>query len=119
MTPFLAYRLIDAEGTDYRGSEREVGLRLGFPEWKRVQTFAKVSFVHAPFDEPHSLTAFTEEREDRRLAASATFVFPALESIAGFAPSLSIRFEQWRSNIDVFEFRRWEPSLEFSVNLAF
>ncbi len=119
LTPYLALRLIDTDGTDYKGSEREVGMRVACPEWKRIQTFVSAGFVYAPFDKPHSLTAFAEEREDRRVFASASFVFPALEAIAGFAPCLTVRFEQWRSNIEVFEFRRWEPVLEFSVNLAF
>ncbi len=119
LTPFFAFRDLTTEGTDYKGQEREVGLRVTMPEFVRVQTLLTLGFVQAPFDNLHSLTTFTEKRSDRRTYLSLTFLFPGLEKMAGFTPIVTIRHENWNSNISEFDFTRWDPTVEFAINLPF
>ncbi len=119
LTPVLAFRVLGTEGSDYDGKEREVGLRVGAPEMFGIQPLLVLGYVDAPFDHPHSLTGFTEPRKDGRTVLGLTVTFPALEKLAGFVPSATVRYEHWQSNIAEFDFTRWEPVVEFAVNLPF
>lgn len=51
---------------------------------------------------------FTEERSDRRYSVKLTVIFRQLEEVLGFAPSVSFAYENWSSNIDAFDFDRFE-----------
>jgi hypothetical protein len=91
---------------------------LATPELSGVQPIFKLGYVIADFVNPHSLTAFTEARKDRRLFMSVGLTFQSLKNVIGFAPTIALRFEDSNSNIGAFAFTRWQPEIECSI-LAF
>lgn len=113
----VAFRRLDTEGSDWEGSEREVGLRLAAPEMSGLRPSLVLGIVAAPFANLHSLTGFTDERNDRRLYATLAIAVPALERSACFVPTILLRFERWDSNIAEFDFTRWEPRIEFGFSI--
>jgi hypothetical protein len=104
----------DAQGADYDRRERQPALSVTAPEAAGVIAALTAAYVLADFDNPNSLSGFTEAREDRRIALTLTLTFRALEDGLGFAPSLSVRFEDWDSNIAAYDFSRWQPSIDLA-----
>ncbi len=114
VSPTVSYMDYDADGADYDRVELQAGILLALPETLGVRPTIAFSHVWADFDEPNSLTGFADERRDRRIAVTLTLAIRSLEPALGFAPTISIRFEDWGSNIDAYEFRRWQPQIDFS-----
>ncbi len=113
--PFVTILKYDAEGDDYDRIELQPGFSVTAPPISgAVELTLTVAYVRADFDEPNSLTGFTEEREDRRWIAALTVKILALEKTLGVAPSITIRFESWSSNIDAYDFNRFVPEVDFS-----
>jgi len=67
-----------------------------------------VGVTLADYDNPHSLSNFTEARLDQRYSIRLTILFRQLEEPLGFVPSFSIGFEKSISNIDAFDFDRFD-----------
>lgn len=113
--PFVNVLKYDAEGDDYDRFELQPGLSVTAPPIAdAVELTLTVAHVRADFDEPNSLTGFTDERDDRRWIYALTVKVLALEKSLGVAPSITIRFEDWNSNIDAYKFNRWMPEVDFS-----
>jgi hypothetical protein len=114
VTPFVSYIDYEAEGSDFVHHALEPGVSVAAPELLGVQASMRLAWAVASFDNPNSLTGFTERREDRRTTASLTLRFPALERLAGYAPGFTVGFEDWASNVDAYDFDRWD--LRFDVS---
>ncbi|MBI2932969.1 MAG: hypothetical protein HYY16_15095 [Planctomycetes bacterium] len=87
---------------------------LSLPVFWGIQASSSVAFVLADFDEPNSLSGFTQKRRDRRAVAGINVALVCLEGALGFAPSISLRMEDWDSNLDAYEFRRWQPQIDMA-----
>jgi len=114
VSPFVSFLDYNSEGSDYERVEWQPGVTIAAPDVLGVQPSVTIGYVRADFDNPNSLTAFTEERQDRRFYVTFTLTVHALEEKLGFAPSISIRFEDWDSNIDAYDFSRWQPQIDFA-----
>lgn len=114
VNPVLLYVDHDAEGSDYERREWQPGVTIAMPAIGGIRPALALTYVKADFDNPNSLTSFAEERRDRRLCATVTLTFHTLEELVGFAPSVSIRFEDWDSNIDAYDFKHWQPQIDFA-----
>jgi hypothetical protein len=114
LSPFVSYAAYDAEGSDFVSSGWEPGLALSTPEFLGVQAAIRGSLAFVSFDNSNSLTGFTEKREDRRTTVTLTIRLPALERLAGYAPGLTVSFQDWNSNVEAYDFERWDSRLEVS-----
>lgn len=114
VTPFVSYIDYEAEGSDFVHHALEPGVSVAAPELLGVQASIRLAWAVASFDNPNSLTGFTERREDRRATASLTLRFPALERLAGYAPGITVGFQDWSSNVEAYDFDRWD--LRFDVS---
>jgi hypothetical protein len=114
VTPFVSYVDYESDGSDFVHHSWEPGVSVAAPEFLGVQSSLRLAWAVASFDNPNSLTGFTERREDRRMTASLTLRFPALERLAGYAPGVTFGFEDWSSNVEAYDFNRWD--LRFDVS---
>ena len=114
VTPFVSYVDYESEGADFVHHSWEPGISVAAPEFLGVQASMRLAWAVASFDNPNSLTGFTERREDRRMSASLTLRFPGLERLAGYAPGVTVGFEDWSSNVEAYDFDRWD--LRFDVS---
>jgi hypothetical protein len=104
----------DAEGAEYDRTEYQPMLSVTPPSFGGVDLTLSVTYVLADYDAPSSLTDFEEERRDNRWLGALTIRLVALESTLGVAPSITIRFEDWGSNVGAYDFNRWIPEVDFS-----
>jgi tetratricopeptide (TPR) repeat protein len=115
VTPFFNYIDYKSEGSDFVHHEVEPGISVAAPELLGIQASVRLAWTAASFDNPNSLTGFTVRREDRRTTASITLRFPALERLAGYAPGFTIGFQDWSSNVEAYDFDRWDLRFDVSI----
>lgn len=117
--PFASWSDHDAEGSDYEHRALEIGLMARTPEFLGLELDVRLGFVRADFENFNSLSepAFSDKREDRRFSIRVTITFRELERSWGVTPRLSITYENWNSNVDVFDFDRWDiaPMVEIAA----
>ncbi len=105
----------DTEGTDYRHSSWTLSLGLTSAQYLGCVFTPGVSYTRADYDEENSVTNFTEKREDRIWTYSLTVTIRALESLIRYAPTVSVAFTDHGSNIDPYDYDRWEPRFEVGI----
>ncbi len=106
--PYLSYSKYNAEGSDYDHHSWNPGVQVTVPEFAGILLVAEGGVIFADYDNPHSLTGFTEARDDRRVYVRLNVTFKQLEKVIGFAPTISVAYENWSSNISAFDFDRWD-----------
>lgn len=108
LAPHATYWKYNADGSDFDHDAWDLGFSVTPPEFAGLLVTLGTGFVFADYDNPHSLTDFTESREDRRFFLRLSVTLKLLEKPLGFAPTISLAYENWSSNISVFDFDRWD-----------
>jgi len=111
----VGYSDWDTDGTDYLRTEWEAGVAVTSPEFVGLRWDVASSYVWADFDRPHSLTSFKQVREDERLQIRLTVAFLSLGRSLGTEPSLHVTYERWNSNLNAFDFDRWDLSSSVDI----
>lgn len=117
IAPYASYGYWDTEGSDYEHLEWEGGVSATTPRFWGLRATATLGYVRADFENPHTLLAGKDRREDDRIVVRLEISFPTFERALGAAPALRMTFERWQSNVEAWEFERWEvtPSVELLV----
>lgn len=115
IAPYVGYSDWDTEGTDYVHTEWEAGFTLTSPEFSGLRWSVTSNYLWADFDRPHSITLFQQAREDERWQVRMTITFLSFGRSLGGEPSLSVTYERWNSNLDAFDFDRWDLSSSVEI----
>jgi len=115
VAPHVSVNRYDAEGLDYESRGWEVGVSVSPDEFAGLRVVASVSYGDQDYDNPNSLAGFTEKRHDRPISATLGVTLRMLESLIGYAPTLSVSYMRHRSNIDNFDYDRWSPQIEVGI----
>lgn len=115
VAPFASVNRYDAEGSDYESRGWEAGVSLSPEEFAGLRVVASVATGSQDYENPNSLTGFTEERSDRPLSATLSVTLKMLEGVIGYAPTVSVAYVRHKSNIATFDYDRWSPQIEVGI----
>ncbi len=115
VAPHLGVAEYDADGDDYDHRDWVVGLALTTGQYIGCVFSPSVSYTRAEYDHENSVVGFTEKRDDRILRFAIAVTVRELESVIGYAPSVSVAFLDHSSNLDSYDYQRWEPRIEMTV----
>lgn len=104
-----------AEGDDYDYTAWTASLSMTAAPYFGCVFSASVGYTWADYANENSLVGFTEKREDRILTLSLTITLRGLEGLLNYAPSLTIAYSDHGSNIDQYDYDRWEPRVEVGI----
>lgn len=113
--PHLGFAKYDADGADYDHRDWVAGVALTTAEYVGCVFSPSVSYTRAEYDNLNSVVGFAEKREDRIWRFALTVTVRELEKVIGYAPSITIAFLDHSSNLDPYDFKRWEPRIEMTV----
>ena len=115
---YFSYNTYDAEGADYDSRGWEVGITLTPAPVAGILISPSISYGQQDYDNLNSFSNFTKKREDRPLRLTLAVTIRALESVIGYAPTLSVSYVRHESNIDAFDYSRWAPYFELGINVV-
>ncbi len=113
--PHFGFAEYDADGDDYDHRDWVAGLALTTAEYLGCVFSPLVSYTRAEYDHPNSVVGFTEKRNDRIWRFALTVTVRELEKLIGYAPSITIAFLDHSSNLDPYDYKRWEPRIEMTM----
>ena len=93
----------------------EVGITVTTAQFWILRATVTASYVRADFEFLNSITLFTIKRADDRYLFRFVLKFPGVEKEIGVTPAISVTYENWSSNIDAWDFDRWD--LQTSVEV--
>lgn len=108
LAPYVTYWSYAADGSDLDHHAWDFGASVTTPEIAGFQFVLAPGFALADYDNPNSLSDFTEKRSDRRFYARVTLIFRFIEKSIGFAPKITLAYEKWNSNIGEYDFDRFD-----------
>jgi tetratricopeptide (TPR) repeat protein len=103
------------KGDDYDHHAWTATFALTAPEFLGCVASPSLSYTWDDYQNPNSLSGFTEKRQDRILAVGLTIKLRFLEEVIKYAPTLTVAYVDHRSNIAAFDYSRWEPRLELAL----
>jgi hypothetical protein len=115
IAPHLSLSEYDADGDDYDHRALSVGLALTMGEYVGCVFSPAVSYTRADYEHENSVVGFSERREDRILRFALSVNLRGLEKVIGYAPSVTMAFVDHSSNLDAFDYERFEPRVEMTV----
>jgi len=115
IAPHINLAEYDADGDDYDHSAVVVGLALTTGQYVGCVFSPSVSYTRADYDHENSIVGFVEKREDRILRVALSISVRELEKVIGYAPSVTVAFLDHSSNLDAFDYERFEPRVEMTV----
>jgi tetratricopeptide (TPR) repeat protein len=115
VAPHVSFSEYDADGDDYDHRALLVGLALTMGEYLGCVFSPAVSYTRADYEHENSVVGFSEKREDRILRFALSITLRELEKVIGYAPSLTLAFVDHSSNLDAFDYERFEPRVEMTV----
>jgi len=115
IAPHVGVATYDADGDDYDHRDWVAGLALTTPEFLGCVFSPLVSYTQAEYDHPNSVVGFAEKRHDRIWRFALTVTIRELEKLIGYAPSVTIAFLDHSSNLDSYDYQRWEPRIEMTM----
>jgi hypothetical protein len=115
IAPHVSLSQYDADGDDYDHSAHVVGLALTTGQYVGCVFSPSVSYTRAHYDHENSVVGFTEKREDRILRFGLSVRLRELEKVIGYAPSVTVAFLDHSSNLDAFDYKRFEPRVEMTI----
>lgn len=115
VAPHIARARYDADGGDYDHDEWIAGVALTTAQVLGCVLSPAVSYTRADYDHENSIVGFTRKRQDRIWRFSLTVLLRELEQVIGYAPSVTVSFLDHSSNLDPFDYRRWEPRIEMTI----
>lgn len=112
--PYASFGEWDTDGSDYDHYLFELGATATTPQFWILRATVTVGYTHADFKHENSINGFREKRDDERFLVRVILKCPGLERSLGISPALSILYERWNSNLDAWDFDRWDvtPSVE-------
>ena len=113
--PMAAYGRYDADGDDFDSRDLTVGAGLMTGEIFGCIISTTLAYTQADYDNPNSLTGFSEERKDRILSLTLTVTIRKLEEWIGYAPVVAVTFVDHGSNVDAYDYDRWDPRVELGI----
>lgn len=118
--PSVSFMSYEADGDDFDHGAWTLAFALTTGKILGCVVAPSVSYTWADYRNLNSVTSFSEKREDRIVLLSITVTLRGLEESIGYAPSFSVSFTDHGSNIDAYDYERWEPRLELALlNVAF
>jgi hypothetical protein len=115
LAPHVGVAQYEADGDDYDHSDVVVGLALTTGQYLGCVFSPSVSYTRAEYDHENSVSGFTEKREDRILRVALAISLRELEKLIGYAPTITLAFLDHSSNLEAFDYKRWEPRVEMTV----
>jgi hypothetical protein len=115
LAPHIGVAEYDADGDDYDHRDWVAGLALTTGQYIGCVFSPSVSHTRAEYDHENSVVGFAEKREDRIWRFAVSVTVRELESVIGYAPSLTIAFLDHGSNLDPYDYKRWEPRIEMTI----
>lgn len=115
VAPHIGIAEYDTDGDDYDHRDWVAGLALTTPEFLGCVFSPLVSYTRAEYDHPNSVVGFAEKRHDRIWRFALTVTIRELEKLIGYAPSVTIAFLDHSSNLDSYDYQRWEPRIEMTM----
>lgn len=113
--PMASYGRYDADGADFDSRDLTVGAGVTTGEVLGCVVSATLAHTRADYRNPNSLTGFAEKREDRILSVTVTVTLRKLEEWIGYAPALAVGFANHGSNVDAYDYDRWDPRVEVGI----
>lgn len=105
----------EADGTDFDHRAWTAAVALTMAPLAGLVFSPTASYTRADYDELNSLSGFATERRDRILRLALTVKAQFAEKLWGYIPSFTLAFVDHRSNVEAFDFQRWEPRFEVAV----
>jgi tetratricopeptide (TPR) repeat protein len=115
IAPHLSLSEYDADGDDYDHRALAVGLALTTGEYIGCVFSPAVSYTRADYEHENSVVGFSEKRADRILRVALSINLRGLEKVIGYAPSVTVTFVDHSSNLDTFDYERFEPRVEMTM----
>ncbi len=113
--PMAAWGRTSADGDDFDSRDSTLGVALTTGNLLGFVISTTVGYTLSDYANPNSLTAFEKQREDRILWVTFTVTIRKLEEWIGYAPALAVTFIDHRSNVDDYDYDRWEPRVELGI----
>ena len=113
--PMATYGRYDADGNDFDSRDITLGAGLTTGMVAGCVIATTLAYTWSDYRHPNSLTGFSKEREDRILSLTITVTVRKLEEWIGYAPALVVSFVDHRSNVDAYDYERWEPRVELGI----
>lgn len=115
LAPHFGVAEYDADGDDYDHRDHVAGLALTTGQYLGCVFSPSLSYIRAGYEHENSLTGFSEKREDRIWRLALAIVLRELEGVLGYAPSVTLAYQDHASNIDEYDYARWEPRIEMTL----
>lgn len=115
VAPYVFVDKYNADGSDYKSQGWEFGVTVLPPEVAGFKFTFTASYGQQDYKNPNSVTNFTEKRKDKPFGFILAVTFRQLESVIGYAPTLSVSYYDHRSNIHEFSYSRWAPQIELGI----
>lgn len=115
LAPHVGVAQYEADGGDYDHSDVVVGLAMTTGQYLGCVFSPSVTYTRAEYDKENSVSGFTEKRADRILRVALAINLRELEKLIGYAPTITLAFLDHSSNLESFDYKRWEPRVEMTV----
>ncbi len=113
--PMATYGRYDADGDDFDSRDVTLGAGLTTGMVAGCVIATTLAYTWSDYRHPNSLTGFSKDREDRILSLTITVTIRKLEEWIGYAPAIVVSFVDHRSNVDSYDYDRWEPRVELGI----
>ncbi len=115
VAPHLGLANYEADGDDYDHRDWVLGLALTTAPYVGCVFSPSISYTRAVYDNEQSVVGFAEKRDDRIWRYAVTVSVRELEKLISYAPSVTLAFLDHGSNLDAYDYERWEPRIEMTL----